>query len=208
MILTLASDKPGRHPALVALHLTSWLAKSNIFKQVHAHAAANPHLEGATFLAAATDLFNTGKFVSTPFLSGPGGVLRENASEEMWRSIRGEELHETDVRIMLFDIRARPGAAVAGMRYFDGAAESSNVDAFVSVTEGYLAQPSQPMPPVQRKNLSMFARRFLNPTTPAPADDDNDDVSLAYLSLRSADDEMPTASDQEFIDDADDFSDA
>ena len=62
------------------------------------------------------------------------------------------------------------------------------------------------MPSVQRKNISRFVRQFLHQTNPSPADDEGDDVSLTNLSLRSADDEMPTLSDQEFIDDASDFS--
>ena len=82
-------------------------------------------------------MLNTHSFYpSIAFLSGPGGVMREVAMENVWRNINGELLHESDVRTIFFgDQAARPGARPThGNRYYDRAspvpedASAINVD--------------------------------------------------------------------------------
>ena len=110
-------------------------------------------------LETLTDMMNDGTHLpNVSFLSGPGGALRHDACETVWRSLKGDKnIPEADVLRIFFGSPPKTyGTAVDGERYYDQPASTD-----LQPTEGFLSMPNEPMPPATREGLGTFAQDMI-----------------------------------------------
>lgn len=136
------------------------LTKTGLLKTAHAHMTQhNAKLADATLLETLTDMMNDGTYLpNMSFLSGPGGGLRHDACETVWRSLKGDKnIPEADVRGIFFGSPPKTyGTAVNGERYYDVPAPAE-----LQPTEGFLSEHNDPMPPATREGLGSFAQDMI-----------------------------------------------
>ena len=187
------------------------LSKTSLFKHAHAHKVQHEAvLANADLLETLTSMMNSGTYLpSVAFLSGPGGVLRLDACQTIWRNLNGaKNLKEHEVRSVFFGAGAKyvPYRNQPGGRYFDDDVEEVAEDSPVQVSEGFLTEQNTPLPPATREGLSNFVRGMTNNEAASSSTHahggGSSSEALRPDSPRSAEGN-PTPSDDEFIDDGD-----
>ena len=146
------------------------ITKPNIFHRLSTYRLnANPESD-ESFLEMMTHMLNTKKYmVSTAFIT-QSGALRLPSAEAMWKLVKGNGMKISDTQDLFFQqpyTPYRPGAAVAGQRFFDPPVEGptfEETDVPITATEGFMAtdHPQGPVPSVTADCLSPFVRRQLD----------------------------------------------
>ena len=185
------------------------ITKANIFHRLATHRMNAIPETDHDFLTDMTNLLNTKKYmVSTMFLTS-SGPFRFQAAEAMYKLIKGiRTMTPQDTKDLFFAPSfQRPGACVAGDRYYDPNNASTSQPRTRSPSPcfsdipGFLGEdhPDGPMPEATREGLSNFANDIINrrgrnlPSTSASH-------AIRPTSPRS-NDSGEHESDREFIDD-------
>ena len=193
------------------------ITKANLFHRLSTYRLNTAPESDNNFLTDMTTLLNTNKYmVSTQFITTSGNI-RLKSAEAMYKLVKGvQPLTSQDVTDLFFAPpfvqNKRPGAAVAGERYFDTdkAREPeppSPLAQDLDADDGFLGHynPDGPLPPATREGLSSFARRLITtPPTPARARPRSSPDSRAIRpNSPVSNDSGEHSSDREFIDDQD-----